>query len=101
MRYASTFLSHSSADKPLVEAVAIELGRRGVVSWLDIYELVVGDSLSGALAEAIKRQATVTIFFTDNATTSEWVKKELLMALKTHIDADLLPVFLGDCKELG
>ena len=39
LQFASTFLSHSSTDKPLVEAVAKQLSRRGILVWLDREEL--------------------------------------------------------------
>ena len=42
MQFASTFLSHASVDKPLVEAVAQRLGRRRVSAWLDKTELTLG-----------------------------------------------------------
>jgi len=100
MRYLSTFLSHSSADKPLVEAVLVELGRRGIVAWLDKHELVSGGTLSQAISEAIKQQATVAVFLSDNAVTSDWVNDELTEALKVHADVDIIPVYLGDCRKL-
>ena len=62
MIYASTFLLHSSTDKSLVEAVARELVRRGIITWLDKHELIAGASLNKAIKTAIQRQATVTVF---------------------------------------
>ena len=39
MIYASTFLSYSSVDGNIVQLVARELGRRGILPWLDKNEL--------------------------------------------------------------
>ena len=76
MKFASTFLSHSWVNKDLVLAVAHELARRGIVPWLDANELGVGDDLEIALGEAVKQQATLTIFLSPEAIASDWVKKE-------------------------
>lgn len=100
MIYASTFLSHSTKDKPLVEAVASELGRRGILVWLDKNELCVGASLDEALTEAIQRQATVTVFLSQASVKSDWVEHELKIALQKEQELKpsgrILPVFLDD-----
>lgn len=104
MIYASTFLSHSSVDKPLVELIAHELGRRGVISWLDKNELAPGVSLKKALKIAIQRQATVTLFLSHDALNSYWVNEELAIALEVDKETGnkdrIIPVFLGDPAEL-
>ncbi len=62
MIFASTFLSHVSKDGKLAEAVAGELGRRGVIAWMDGNELKPGASFPEALKEAVGRQAAVSLF---------------------------------------
>jgi hypothetical protein len=100
MSYASTFLSHSSSDKPLVDAVAHQLGRYGVVSWLDIRELRAGQALGRTLAEAIEELTTVTVFLSEKSVISPWVEDELVLALEkideTGKDEMIIPVYLGD-----
>jgi len=97
MKYASTFLSHSSSDKPLVEAVANELGRRGIVTWLDKNEPTAGQNLCEVFAAAIERQATVCVFLSEAAVKSEWVKDELAIALrKVKESGRIIPIYLGD-----
>jgi len=99
MIYASTFLSHSSADKSLVERVAVELGRRGVIAWLDKNELLPGVNLTVALREAIRRQATVTIFLSSNSVASRWVEDELKEALQMDEQNNnkfIVPIYLDD-----
>lgn len=100
MTYASTFLSHSSVDKPLVEVVARELGRRGIAAWLDRNELQAGTDLGKALADALRRQATVTVFLSPAALDSPWVDDELAVALKQEEapgnSGRVIPVYLGD-----
>lgn len=99
-RFVSTFLSHSSVDKQLVTAVAEQLGRRGVLAWLDKDELSLGP-LDTALKEAIRRQATLVVFLSEAAIASEWCKDELRWALEAGMgDDDILPVYLGDPLKL-
>jgi hypothetical protein len=96
IRWASTFLSHSSVDKPFVEAVAAELGRRGVLAWLDKSELSLGP-LDVSLKEAVTRNATLTLFLSNAAIKSEWIKDELRFAFEAgRGDADIYPVYLGE-----
>lgn len=101
MRYASTFLSHAHEDGGLVRAVAKELGRRGVLPWLDINELVPGQRLSAALREAIAQQTTATFFLSASSLKSKWFEEELAVALELRRDHPelrdwILPVFLGN-----
>ncbi len=101
MKYASTFLSHNSADKPLVQAVAKELSRRGIVAWLDINDLTPGLDLCAALKEAIQRQATVCLFLSRQAIQSKWVEEELAIALDEISGSErIIPIYLDDPLEL-
>ena len=96
MRFASTFLSHSSADKDLVGEVAKHLGRRGVVAWLDSQELDRGP-LDRALKVAVQAQATMALFLAEQSLASEWCKDELRVTLESAPGTShLFPVYLGD-----
>ena len=101
---ASTFLSHSSVDKELVEAVARELGKRGIISWLDKKELSPGVSLRESLENAIREQVTVTLFLSEEAVKSPWVKEELKVALELDENGErkdsIIPLYLGNPLEL-
>jgi len=100
MKYASTFLSHSSADKDLVAAVAEALGRRGVVPWLDKDELIPAASLIESLDEAIRSQSTVSLFLSEQAIRSPWVENEVTTALNVAGEEKkselIVPIFLDD-----
>ncbi|CAH1191524.1 hypothetical protein NTGBS_130031 [Candidatus Nitrotoga sp. BS] len=101
MIYASTFLSHSFSDKSLVKAVANELGRRGIIAWLDENDLTPGLDLCNALKEAIQRQATICIFLSEQAVKSEWIKDELAIALANVEKSDrIIPVYLSEPLKL-
>lgn len=94
--FISTFLSHSSTDKALVEAVAQRLGRRGVLAWLDKNELLEMGTLDTLLKQAVQQQATLTLFLSEAFLKSEWCKDELKWAIEAETGIDhLLPVYLG------
>ncbi|MEM7679339.1 MAG: toll/interleukin-1 receptor domain-containing protein, partial [Myxococcota bacterium] len=99
MATLSVFLSHSSADKAFVRRVRVELGRLGIVGWLDESELLGGVSLPQALEAAIDRQALFVPFLSENAVGSDWVRRELETALGHYGNAaskKVFPVWLGD-----
>ena len=104
MIYASTFLSYSSVDSPLVQSVARELGRRGIRVWLDKNELGPGTDMVEQLREAIKKQTTVTLFLSEAALASKWVEEELNAAIEIEKESGakqrVIPVFIGDVKHL-
>jgi hypothetical protein len=108
LRFASTFLSHSWKQKPFVEQVARQLGRLGVLAWLDANELPVGVDLDVELRRAAAAQLTLTAFLSAESIASPWCRQELEPRLATagtgagpdgERDA-VLPVFLGDPFEL-
>ncbi len=103
MKYASTFLSHNSANKALVETVAHELGRRGIIAWLDKNDFVAGAAMDKVLEEAIARQTTFTVFLSEQAIKSPWVQDELEIALekeKKWGKEIIVPIYLGDRYKL-
>jgi hypothetical protein len=104
MIYASTFLSYSSVDSDIVRLVARELGRRGIVPWLDKNELGPGANIMEQLNRAIKNQTTVTLFLSEAALASRWVEDELKAALtlekESGVEECIFPVFLGNMQLL-
>lgn len=100
--FPSIFLSHNSADKPIVEAVARELGRRGVLPWLE--DLNPGMTLTTALSEAIRNQTAVAVFLSPDSIGSPWVDSELEFAFQVeereHRNDVVIPVCLGNKLDL-
>jgi small GTP-binding protein len=56
------FLSHNSKDKAAVEKIAKRLLKVGIRPWLDKWDLSPGDTLSDALAMAIKKIPCAALF---------------------------------------
>lgn len=96
MRFVSIFLSHAWTEKPLVEAVARQLARRGVLVWLDKEELALGP-LDSALKEAVRGQATMAVFLSEKSVNSGWCNDELRWALAAAPGVGhVFPIYLGD-----
>jgi hypothetical protein len=108
VKTARVFLSHASPDKPLVREVAAALSRRGILTWLDLQELRVGDDLSRALTRAVETQSVLALFLSENALDRPWVNDELAVALALEDQAraagaarqPVVPVYLGNALSL-
>lgn len=70
------FISHSSQDKPQVEALAIALRERGFETWLDKWELQTGDNLVAAINRGLEEAQAGVVVFSAAAAKSIWVTAE-------------------------
>lgn len=78
----SIFLSHNSKDKFFVRELADRLSKMGVKVWLDEAEIKVGDSLTEKIGKAIEEMDFVGVVLSKNSINSQWVQKELQIALQ-------------------
>jgi tetratricopeptide (TPR) repeat protein len=78
------FLSYSSSDRTLVEEVWRKLGPQ--VAWIDRVEIDVGDIILEKVAEGIEEATDFLLFWSINASRSQWVKLELHMGFLRWID---------------
>ncbi len=75
------FLSHCSADKPAVEAIAVRLrDEAGLRPFLDKWALVPGESWMPALERGLERSTTVAVFFGTRGR-GAWHEQESQLAL--------------------
>jgi hypothetical protein len=103
LHWASVFLSHSSKDKDLVKAIATELTQRGIIPWLDINELLPGQSLTKHLEKAVNNQAGFVVILSEASVTSSWVEDELATAFDIEKQSEkelIIPLYLGDAIKL-
>lgn len=75
----SAFLSHSSANRPLVVRLHDELGPGA--TWLDRAEIEWGDVFLEKIEEGIKSASDFVLFWSEASAQSHWVRLELHMAL--------------------
>lgn len=97
MKTPSIFLSHSSRDKFFVRELAARLKQAGVKVWLDEAEMNIGDSLTDKIGEAIERTDFVGAVLSHNSIASEWVQRELQVALQKEFSGRhvvVLPILL-------
>ncbi|MFB0504707.1 MAG: toll/interleukin-1 receptor domain-containing protein [Candidatus Bathyarchaeia archaeon] len=97
---SSIFVCHSSKDHSFVDWLKRELGKKGIFVWIDEGEISVGDSLIGKIEEGIKNTNYFGAVLSENSITSNWVRRELEMAITKEILGDrvfVLPIIIGDC----
>lgn len=91
------FLSHNSKDKSFVRKLAQDLDTQGINYWLDEAELSVGDSLIERIQDGIDKVNYIAIVLSQNSIQSQWVQKEMSVALALEISGKpvrVLPLIL-------
>ena len=90
------FLSHNSADKPLVERLARKLRDVGLSPFLDKWHLIPGEAWQEALEEALDQSQTCAVFLGPEGIRA-WHNEELRAALEERAanrDFRVIPVLL-------
>jgi hypothetical protein len=99
--YHGLFLSHTSEDKPFVRKLKKDLEAHGVEDvWLDEAEILVGDSLTGKISEALSKTRFVGVVLSPRSIKSAWVEKELEAAITREISTGevvVLPMLYEPC----
>ncbi len=97
------FLSHNSADKPAVEAIAHRLREEARLQpFLDKWHLIPGQPWQEALEGALDESATVAVFIGPSGV-SPWHNEEMRAALdyavRTRDEYRVIPVLLPGAEE--
>jgi hypothetical protein len=98
------FISYSSRDRRFVNRLAADLQSRSVAVWLDEAELRVGDSLIDSIRSALDRIDFVVAVVSSHSVKSEWVRKELDIAMNREIEQKrviVIPVCKTKCELPG
>ncbi len=90
------FISFSSVDRHLARRVAELLRARGVSVWIDEGELAPGASLSTSLSSAIDNIEMFVCVLTSNTPSSDWVGRELAMAVARKNTVQIVPLRFDD-----
>lgn len=91
------FLCHSTKDKPFVRELSARLQTYGVKVWMDEAEIRVGDSLIERIGDALETVDYVAAVLSLNSIQSEWVGRELRIALHREFEEKkvvVLPILL-------
>ena len=78
------FLSHSGADKPAVEELAIRLRREGIEPWLDKWYLIPGQVAQLAMEEALNACNTCAVFIGAGGF-GPWQQEEIRAAIDRRV----------------
>jgi hypothetical protein len=95
------FISHSSKDKPIVRRLTADLTNEGIKVWLDEQSIMVGDSISERISQALAKSDFFIIVISKNSLSSDWVQRELnatIMAELSRRSVHILPVRLDDTE---
>ena len=93
------FLSHSSADKPVVRQLAERLRQAGLRVWFDEWIIKPGDLISAKIEEGLEHAAVLLFCMSANAFGSEWVGLEHHTAIfrdPQNLERRFVPLRLDD-----
>ncbi|MGN6369285.1 MAG: toll/interleukin-1 receptor domain-containing protein [Phycisphaerae bacterium] len=93
------FISHSSKDKPFIRRLTSDLTKSDVKVWLDEQNIMVGDSISERISQALAKSDFFVITISKHSTGSDWVQRELnasIMAELSKRSIHILPIRLDD-----
>jgi TIR domain len=80
------FLSHNGADKPAIRDLAAKLEERGLVCWLDEWNLIPGNSWQPAIEEALGQCDTCLVCFGPHGL-GPWHNEEMRLALQRRVNS--------------
>lgn len=90
------FISYARKDKSLVNPIVEWLQVNDFVIWQDVSDLSGGDRWWDAIQNAIDNSDAVLVFWSENAKSSKWVKKEIVRAKERG--KRIIPVLLDGTK---
>ena len=96
---SSVFISHSWKDKSIARRIGNSLNAVGVKVWIDEARIKIGDSLIEKIRRGIDEMDFLIALISKNSINSEWVTKELDIAMNQEIrkkHVKVLPVLLDD-----
>src|ERR1700719_1722526 len=79
------FISHSSLDKPVADAVCAALEKTTIRCWLAPRDVQPGRSFAGEITRAIQHSKVMVLIFSAHTNTSEQVLREVQLAANSHL----------------
>jgi hypothetical protein len=89
------FISHAREDKSaVVEPLAEALRRAGLRVWIDVHEIVLGDSLTSKINDGLTTSKFGVVILSPDFLAKEWPRRELaaLLAIEMKHGKRVLPV---------
>src|SRR5689334_18993649 len=79
------FISHSSQDKPIADAVCNALENSGIRCWIAPRDVQPGRSFAGEITRAIQHSKVFVLIFSTHSNASEQVLREVQLAANSHL----------------
>jgi uncharacterized protein YecT (DUF1311 family) len=79
------FVSHSSKDSKIATAICMALESRGHQCWLSSRDIKPGENFQGAIVRAIREAGVMVLVFSNNANSSDEIKKEIVLASQARM----------------
>jgi hypothetical protein len=98
---SKVFISHASEDKDrFVLEFAKKLRENGVDAWIDVWEMLPGDSLvDKVFYEGIKNARAMIVVLSNYSVEKPWVREELNRGFLDRLSGKcrIIPVVIDDC----
>ncbi len=92
------FVSYSSEDRPMVEAILFGLVQQGIRPWFDAWEILGGDAFIAKISTALELVPAIAVFIGPN-TIHPWQHAEVERAVKLNIESGgakrVIPVLIS------
>lgn len=101
MQTIRAFLCHSSVDKNIVIKVKHDLERRGILTWLDEFQIGIGESIRREIEQGISSSNFLIFFISNSSLKSEWVNREIDSAFMREVeskDTTIIPILIEECE---
>jgi hypothetical protein len=79
------FISHSTRDKPVSDAVCAALEKAGIRCWVAPRDVQPGRSFAGEITRAIQQSKAMVLIFSANSNTSWQVLREVQLAVDSQL----------------
>src|SRR5438105_3727672 len=80
------FISHSSQDKPVADAVCAALEGGAVRCWIAPRDVQPGRSFAGEITRAIQESKAMVLIFSAHSNNSDQVLREVQLAVSSHLN---------------
>lgn len=79
------FISHSTNNRPVANAVCAALEREGIRCWIAPRDVMPGRSYSGEITRAIQQSRAFVLIFSEHSNNSEQVLREVQLAANSRL----------------
>jgi hypothetical protein len=93
------FISHSSADKKLVDKIVIQIEKRGIKCWISSRDIRPGRDYQQEIVSNLEQAKVFLLLFSQNASQSQEILKEL--SLGSKFKKPLIPARIEDIIPSG